>query len=123
MTMLSFGEVSVGARILQTQQTIAVTSDKLELLKVEKQYNIKIGDCLLLQEIKSKPELNGSMVRVLEHIQETNRWKVQFIDDMTGQPKSRPEGGGDGTISVTPDKLVTEAEFWKNSWRRSGWDV
>ena len=77
----------------------------------------------ILQEIKSKPELNGCMVRVLQHIHETNRWKVQFIDDMTGQPKSRPEGGGDGTISVTPDKLVTEAEFWKNSWRRSGWDV
>ena len=104
--------------VLQTQTKIAVTSDKLKLLEVEKDYKIEGGDYLLLQNLRTKPELNGETVKVLEYESNKKRWKVQVVDDTTGKPKSEY-----AVLSVTPDKLVTEVEFWKNSWARSGWEV
>jgi ribosomal protein S28E/S33 len=109
--------------VMQAQTQLAVTEDKLDFLQVEKQYSVKAGDILLLQEIKAKPELNGETVRVLGEADTSSspgRWKVQLVD-VNNSGKTLNDDGV--VLSVTPDKLVTEEEFWKNSWRRAGWDV
>jgi hypothetical protein len=55
--------------------------------------DIQSGDYMMLCGLKSKGELNGRVVRVLEYNQQTGRWGV------------KPAGMGNKTLAVTPDKL------------------
>lgn len=91
-------------------KTLSVSVEKLAFLSLERDYNIEPGMILMLQGIKARPEMNGEAVKVLE--ENCMRWNVLVS---SGDEKE--------ILSVTPDKLVTEEEFWKNTWKKKGLKV